>query len=171
MQRMPWLNRKFYFEIPPGWMPNVLERLHGTGLRIQQITNGISDSHATFQPNDKWSIKQHIGHLTDLETLHTGRVSDFIFREPILRPADLSNEKTNLAAHNKRSIDELVNDFLTARKNLIWHLEKLDEDTQQFASLHPRLKTQMRPVDMAYFTAEHDDHHLASMRYIRNELL
>jgi hypothetical protein len=22
----------------------------------------------------------------------------------------------------------------------------------------------MRPVDMAYFTAEHDDHHLASMR-------
>src|SRR5688572_25187447 len=106
MQRMPWINRRFHFEIPPGWMPNVLERLQGTGTRIQQITNGISDSLASFQPNEKWSIKQHIGHLTDLETLHTGRVSDFIFREPILRPADMANEKTNLAGHNEKLVIE-----------------------------------------------------------------
>jgi len=28
----------------------------------------------------------------------------------------------------------------------------------------------MRPVDMAFFTAEHDDHHLASIREIMNRI-
>jgi|GEM_PF-4393916 len=31
-------------------------------------------------------------------------------------------------------------------------------------ALHPRLKTPMRIVDLAYFVAEHDDHHLSRIR-------
>jgi hypothetical protein len=30
--------------------------------------------------------------------------------------------------------------------------------------LHPRLKQPMRLVDHLYFVAEHDDHHLATIR-------
>jgi len=30
-------------------------------------------------------------------------------------------------------------------------------------ALHPRLQQPMRVLDMAFFTAEHDDHHLARM--------
>jgi hypothetical protein len=29
---------------------------------------------------------------------------------------------------------------------------------------HPRLGTPMRLIDLAYFVAEHDDHHLARLR-------
>ena len=32
------------------------------------------------------------------------------------------------------------------------------------AARHPRLGTPMRVVDLAYFVAEHDDHHLARLR-------
>jgi len=35
---------------------------------------------------------------------------------------------------------------------------------------HPRLKVRMRLVDLAYFVAEHDDHHLASMVIIARTL-
>jgi len=28
------------------------------------------------------------------------------------------------------------------------------------AATHPRLKVKMTPVDLAFFDAEHDDHHL-----------
>jgi len=35
-----------------------------------------------------------------------------------------------------------------------------------YSSLHPRLKTPMRIVDLAYFVAEHDDHHIAAIREI-----
>ncbi|MFT4669296.1 MAG: hypothetical protein ACI9M9_001964 [Flavobacteriaceae bacterium] len=29
--------------------------------------------------------------------------------------------------------------------------------------MHPRLKVLMRPVDLLFFVAEHDDHHLATI--------
>ena len=46
-------------------------------------------------------------------------------------------------------------------------LQELDPLTLEDAArtaLHPRLQKQMRLVDMCYFSAEHDDHHLAMMR-------
>ena len=45
-------------------------------------------------------------------------------------------------------------------------VEKLGDTTQAFRSMHPRLQVLMLPVDIAFFTAEHDDHHLADMREI-----
>ncbi len=170
MQRTPWIKRKFHFKIPPGWLPNIIERLRGTEPRLRQMTSGISDSMAGLKFLEKWCIKEHIGHLTDLETLHMGRINDFIFRQPVLRAADMTNTKTYLALHNKKAVEVLIKEFKEERENFIKHLLLLDELTSQYISLHPRLKTYMRPVDMAYFTAEHDDHHLASIRIILSHL-
>jgi hypothetical protein len=164
MQRTKWVDRKFNLDIPPGWMPNVLERLYGTTGRIIELTFGLSEEQASSRAEDKWSIKEHIGHLTDLEELHEGRVDDFIARRELLRAADMNNAKTEKAAHNAATSDQLINDFRNARMRLIRRLQELDDDIQGFQSLHPRLQVMMRPVDMAFFTAEHDDHHLASIR-------
>lgn len=169
MQRTPWVNRKFEFGIPPGWIYNILERLQGTGVRIRELTAGIPDARAALRNGPAWSIKEHIGHLTDLEELHLGRINDFVFRVPVLRAADMTNLKTEQASHNEKPLVILISDFISARENLIRHFEKLDEETHNFSSLHPRLKIQMRPVDMAFFTAEHDDHHIATMRMLVRE--
>jgi hypothetical protein len=40
----------------------------------------------------------------------------------------------------------------------------LKDDQLLNTALHPRLKIPMRIVDLAYFVAEHDDHHLATIR-------
>lgn len=164
MTRTPWIHRTFHFGIPPGWMPNILERLLSTELRIKHLTQNLSEEDAKISFKNKWSIKEHIGHLTDLEELHTGRINDFVLRKPKLRAADMSNAKTEKANHNEKSLSVLIEDFQEARGKFITHLTHLDDDTQQFAALHPRLKLEMRPVDLAFFTAEHDDHHLASIR-------
>jgi hypothetical protein len=42
-------------------------------------------------------------------------------------------------------------------------LERLDDELERCV-VHPRLGTPMRLVDLAYFIAEHDDHHLARLR-------
>jgi len=143
-----------------------VERLAGTESRLVAITRGISDDNASFKLPGKWSIKDHIGHLYDLEALHIGRVNDFIFRIPVLRSADMSNTATNLAGHNLKTVDELIGEFITERNTLLNHLKNLDDETQRFSALHPRLEKFMRPVDMAYFTAEHDDHHIATIRIL-----
>ena len=70
MQRTKWTNRKFTFNIPAGWMQNIFERLRGTELRLRALVDGLPDDRISFKPNGKWSIKEHIGHLSDLEELH-----------------------------------------------------------------------------------------------------
>ncbi len=170
MERTPWTSRIFSFDLPGGWLPNVLERLHGTGIRIKGLTSGLSDEATELKPDGKWSIKEHVGHLIDLESLHEGRIDDFLARREILRAADMGNAKTYKANHNAAQLEELIGEFQTKRSQFIQRLKSLDDETQGFSSLHPRLKKQMRPVDMAYFTAEHDDHHLASLRQVIEQL-
>ena len=78
--------------------------------------------------------------------------------------ASLQNRATEQADHSARSLAELIDRFAAQREDFIQRLGSLDDATCSRAILHPRLQVPMRPVDMAYFTAEHDDHHLASMR-------
>jgi len=130
------------------------------------MTRDISDADAQEQLASKWSIKENIGHLLDLEELHEGRIDDFIGRKEVLRAADMSNARTYAASHNNTSTQELLKQFGIRRALFVKRLRELDDETQQYKSLHPRLREMMRPVDMAFFTAEHDDHHLASIREI-----
>lgn len=166
MQRTKWLERGFNFDYPAGMIYVVLERLRGTLPRLRDMTATLTDAQASIKPGDKWSIKEQIGHLTDLEELHDGRIDDFLAGKETLRAADMENIKTRFANHNSRSVEELLNLFATKRQDFIARLEQLDDKIQTSQSMHPRLQQLMRPVDMAYFTAEHDDHHLASIREI-----
>ncbi len=170
MERTKWVDRKFNLGLPPGWLSNVLIRLEGVAVRLRNLTKELSDTQSRAQLNGQWSIKEHIGHLIDLEALHSGRIQDFINRKSVLRAADMSNKKTYAASHNERSIDQLIDRFDHNRTQFITSLKSLDDETQEFLALHPRLKVPMRVVDMAFFTAEHDDHHIASIVQILRSL-
>jgi hypothetical protein len=111
----------------------------------------------------KWSILDQIGHLGDLEPLWTGRREDILRGEKVMRAADLSNTITNNADHNSRSWHELVDIFESMRNLTLYKLRNLNEEDAFRSSLHPRLKTPMRTLDLFTFVAEHDDHHLATM--------
>lgn len=164
MNRLPWVDRKFTFDIPPGWIYDIIERLRGTEHRLRAITREVPEQILVLKPEGGWSIKEHIGHLIDLEPLHTGRVDDFREGKSILRAADMSNQATEAADHNARKVDFLIDSFFILRNAFLEGLLSLDDKTQQSQALHPRLQVYMRPIDLAFFTAEHDDHHLASIR-------
>jgi hypothetical protein len=169
MQRTEWFKRKFPLMEDNGILPAIIERLAGTPARVEELTSGLGDQLLTMKPGDKWSIKEEIGHLSDLEPLWYGRLDDFINREPELAPADLTNRQTHEANHNETSCSALLDNFRRERGRLVAKLMSLDEDHLLHTALHPRLKTPMRVIDLAYFVAEHDDHHLASIREIINQ--
>ncbi len=148
-------------------MPSVIERLEGTPLRIKHKLDGIDASLQTIKPDGKWSILEHVGHLSDLEPLWQGRFEDIMGGEKELRAADLQNTRTNEANHNKRSAADLVNEFSALRAATIDLLKGLREEEVFRSALHPRLKTPMRMIDMFTFVAEHDDHHLAKITFIK----
>jgi hypothetical protein len=67
---------------------------------------------------------------------------------------------------NATAIKILLQQFREQRQLFVSKLLNLNDEQLLCSSLHPRLKTPMGIIDLAYFVAGHDDHHLASIREI-----
>jgi uncharacterized damage-inducible protein DinB len=143
--------------------PFVVERLRGTPARIEDKVRGLSPAVLTRRDGGSWSIQEQIGHLLDLDELHAGRLDDYLAGATVLRAADMKNRRTHEANHNARPIEELLRDFRYERELFVARLDGWDESLISLTALHPRLNQPMRVIDMAFFTAEHDDHHLTRM--------
>lgn len=162
-KRALWLERQFKFDLPNSLFPNVLERLRGTPARLEERVKGLPRSGLTKREDDRWSIQENVGHLADLEPLWIGRVEEMIKGEPVLTPADMSNRQTEDSGHNSRSIAELLVHFRETRMLLVGLLVGAAPEDLTRTALHERLGAQMRLIDLAWFIAEHDDHHLATI--------
>jgi hypothetical protein len=68
--------------------------------------------------------------------------------------------------YNPWPIEKVVEFFKTNRLKNLKKYQSLVEGDLIKSSLHPRLNVQMTPVDLAWFDAEHDDHHLVKINEI-----
>jgi len=158
-----WIERKFEYHPPDGEYLCILARLRGTPARVEEIAKSIPKEILTTRLGESWSIQEQIGHLEDVEELLDARVDDFIAGRETLRPADMSNKRTRDRDHNQKDIDLLLASFRTTRTGIVHRLEELDDEVIGRVALHPRLNKPMRVIDMMFFFAEHDDHHIATM--------
>jgi len=99
----------------------------------------------------------------DLEPLGMGRMDDYESGLPALRGADLQNRKTFEANHNSTPVRTLLSEFRRERFAFADRLQNYGEEFIQRSAIHPRLNLPMRVIDLAFFVAEHDDHHLATI--------
>jgi uncharacterized damage-inducible protein DinB len=167
MRRRIWFERSFELGMPPEAQPELIERLRGTPFRLEERVGSVAPERLVIRPGGGWSISEHAGHLSDLEPLWAGRVDDLLAGRVALRPADLRNAATWEADHNRRTIQEIVGEFRERRGQLIRTIEALPDEKLLVTALHPRLKQPMSLVDLCFFVAEHDDHHLATITALR----
>lgn len=163
MKQVNWFDRKFDFTYQQNIFPSIIERLAGTVLRLEHKLAKISERKHTVKPDNGWSILEHIGHLSDLEPLWQIRLEEILSGKEFMSSADLQNTKTNEAGHNNKSFQQLITEFSALREQTLKMIESLNEEEIYRSSLHPRLKTPMRTMDLFLFVAEHDDHHLAKI--------
>jgi uncharacterized damage-inducible protein DinB len=164
---MEWFKRKFAFDLPIEMFPNVVERLRGTPAQLEELTRGLSPENLTRRLDDKWSIQEHAGHLLDLEELGMNRLDDFEAGRETLTAADLTNRKTHEANHNADTIENILTQFRQERMAFVARLDAYDEAFVQRTAVHPRLQQGARIIDLAFFIAEHDDHHLARISELK----
>jgi hypothetical protein len=164
MEQVKWFDRKFDFAIEQNIFPSIIDRLEGTLVRLKYRVKNASTEILKYKPGGHWSILENIGHLSDLEPLWQTRLQEILSGKEIMAAADLSNAATHKAAHNEKSLDELLNKFGFLRNETLKQLEPLSEKDINKSSLHPRLKTPMRVMDLFLFVAEHDDHHLVTIK-------
>ena len=78
MQQIKWFNRTFDFSYQQNIFPAIIERLEGTSIRLNAKIEKCAPKILEFKPSGKWSIKENIGHLIDLEPLWQGRLEDIM---------------------------------------------------------------------------------------------
>ena len=158
-----WFDRKFELGLGPNAAPELIERLRGTPERLRAAVNDLPPEVLTRRVDGKWSIQENAGHLLDLESLWEQRLEDYDKRLPALHPADLENRKTHEAGHNTRPISRILADFSAARGAIMDKISRMTPAQLARTALHPRLQQPMSVVDLCFFVAEHDDHHLRTI--------
>jgi uncharacterized damage-inducible protein DinB len=167
VDRTEWIKRQFSFELPLGMYGNVVERVRGTPAHLEDLTGGLSREILTRRDGDKWSIQEHAGHLLDLEELGMKRLDDFEAGVAALSAADMANRKTYEADHNANTIENILAQFRRERMDFVRRLDAYDEGFVQRTAIHPRLQVKIRVIDLVFFIAEHDDHHLARISELK----
>jgi uncharacterized damage-inducible protein DinB len=167
MQRR-WFDRKFELGLGVDATPELLERLRRTPERLTSAVRGLPPEALTRRPEGKWSIQENAGHLFDLESLWDQRLDDYDTGAAELHPADLENRRTHEAGHNDRQISDILADFSAARRRIVDRLARMSPAELASTSLHPRLRQPMSVVDLCFFVAEHDDHHLHTIGELRS---
>jgi len=156
----PWIERTFNFDFTTGHFPVIFSRLEGSIFRLFSLLANADDKQCSACEYG-WSVKQHLGHLTDLEGLWWQRLEDFLQNKQVLSAADMSNKKTEEGGHNDKRVETLLADFTRERQKMLETIFGYDEEVLLRTALHPRLNASMRLIDSLYFVAEHDDHHIA----------
>jgi len=159
MKRPEWFERNFTFGITPGMLPFLLERLEGTIARLEKKVMGLPDKILSEQPEGKWSIKQHIGHLAEVDEIALKRIDEMLVSTSPMTPAVFEPKQD----YTGQSVSKVLDYFAANRMKNLERYKSLSDFDLRKSSLHPRLKLLMTPVDLAYFDAEHDDHHLVKI--------
>jgi hypothetical protein len=158
---LPWFERNLRFGYSAEMLPFFLERLSGTIFRLEAKIKGVSDEVLSQRINDKWSIKQSIGHLAEVDSIANNRIDEMISDVEVMSPAVFEPQD-----YNPWPIEKVLGLFRTNRNLNLKKYQSLSEAELKKSSLHPRLKVLMTPIDLAWFDAEHDDHHLVRINEI-----
>jgi uncharacterized damage-inducible protein DinB len=166
IERSRWLERDFAFGLPVSRLPDVLERLRGTPARLEDRLDGQPPVRLSVRHGGSWSIQENAGHLLLVEELWAGRLDDFLGGAEALRPAAYDASRVEAARFNERPLGDLLAAFRAARLGYVGRLEDLGPSDAGRTAFHPRLERNVNVLDMMFFAAEHDDHHLARITQI-----
>ena len=161
-----WFDRKFLFDLGADDYGAIYDRLLAAPDRLRTMISELSEDRLDLKPEGGWSIKEHTAHLSIMEPVWRIRFHDIQDGKPVLSAADLNNRATTDGNFNAKRISVLLDVFQKERITTIALLDTLDMLDEGKTSLHPRLNQQMRMIDLAYFVAEHDEHHIQRIREI-----
>ena len=142
----------------------LLERVRGTSARIAAMFARQPVENLHLQVVGKWSVLEHVGHLITLQDRFEGRATDFEQRRSSLCDINLADQQAILQGHRLRSVGDVLEEFRLKRLAFASRVQRFHQSVLEHVAYHPCQNVRMRPVDMLLWIAEHDDHHLASIR-------
>src|SRR5262249_34332269 len=132
VKRLEWFERKFTFGLPIGMLPFYLERLQGTIGRIEVKVKGISDEILSEKLDGKWSVKQNIGHLAEVDEIANKRLEEMILGITPMSPAVFEPRD-----YNQKPVEDVISYLRRTRIANVRRYSVLSADELIRSSLHP----------------------------------
>ena len=114
MKTLAWFDRKLTFGFQKEMLPFFIERLEGTYVRLEKKVMGVDDKILSVKLNNKWSVKQHIGHLAEVDQMANRRIGEMLAGAQTLSPAvfEPSDYSTWLIHEVLNFFSKTLNSFL-----------------------------------------------------------
>lgn len=150
--------------VPDGDLPETaLDEMRTLRERLE----GLSDKEAdTAYAPGKWSVKEVVGHLADVERVMAFRMLHFARRDPAPLPGMDQDPWARAAGHRRRSLPSLLDELDTVRAATVSLLGSLDADGLGARGEASGVRFTVRAL--AWFTLGHAIHHrrILEKRYL-----
>ncbi|WP_390622403.1 DinB family protein [Bacillus massilinigeriensis] len=159
---------KYINSIPDG---DIIQILQQHSEEMNQFLNKFSEEQALFKyAEDKWSIKEVVGHVIDTERIMAYRLLCIARGETVSLPGFNENTYVQNADFNRYTIQELREDFAVVRKATLQLLKRLEPKAWLREGTANNSLVTARAI--AYIIAGHELHHrnIISNRYMQSDM-
>jgi len=155
----PYYSR-YIDRVPDG---DLVELLRGQIGETLALLRAIPEDRASYRYEPgKWSIKEVVGHLADVERIMGYRMLRIARGDSTPLPGFDENAYVPAANFDARSLTSLAHEFEQVRGATIAFLETLDPDAAARQGSANNLEISARAL--AYIIAGHERHHVAILR-------
>jgi uncharacterized damage-inducible protein DinB len=138
----------------------LLLALENSCARIEKLLKGFTDDQLEIRHENKWSVKENIGHLLTIESLWIARLDDFVMKNPSLRPWNGTNADTDAGEFNRQRAAKILEDFADIRSTHTRMLRHLNEKRNELECFHDKFNQKLSLADHVYIMSEHDETHI-----------
>ena len=129
----------------------------------------LSDTQARFKPGpQEWSIKEVIGHLSDVERVFSYRLLRISRNDATPLPGFEQEDYVRAAGFDNYSLGDLINEFEYLRRANIPAIQHMTDDAVDRRGTASGMTVSARAL--IYMLVGHVDHHMASLheKYLPN---
>lgn len=142
---------------------DVLDVLGGQGGEIVALARSIPADKERFRYADgKWSVREVMGHLIDVERVFGYRAFSLSRGEQAALPGFEENDYVRVAGAGGVPVEALAEEFVAVRDSNLAFLRRLGEDGWTRAGIANGHVVSVRAL--AWIMAGHPRHHLAGLR-------
>ena len=153
---------------------SLITRVNGAPARVEDALQSIEERYVRVRtpkkgasgearPALRWSPLDHAGHLLDVDELHSQRIKDFLNDVETLSVPTVGGIAED-KHYNRHELAPILQRFRVGRSTLANVLYGLPEPAFTKESVYPKTGEKIRLLDYVEIIAEHDDHHLATIR-------
>ena len=142
---------------------DILSVLENQNHEMHNLLNRIGEEAATFRyAPEKWSIKEVIGHVIDVERIFAYRALRFARNDKTPLPEFDEDDYVKYANFDSRTLIDLSDEFRVARESTLTMFHSFDDDIYNREGIASGFKFTVRAIP--YIIAGHEAHHRQIIR-------